>query len=717
MKRTLTFSLILTATLIWISVSPAFAAALDPTFGTAGKSYAPGTDGFDVHGRSLIVQADGKFLVVGYNHQGQNVPSAQVVRYNSDGTVDTSFGANGVLDWGLQTAPMRVGGAVLQSDGKIVVVGTGSGSQLGIVVFRALSDGTLDPTFGTNGTVVKNIPGTTGPLGRTVLIQPSGKIVVGGAYHLSHDNYNVAFIRLNPDGTTDNSFGPNGNGIFLGDNGVSSGLVQAPDGSLVSSLTVETDTFYEGWYGDMRAIRLSADGILDTGFGTNGYASLDFGYGEHALGVAVQPDGKMVLVGGGKYQSYSDVPYRGDWVIGRLNSNGSVDSSFGANGRVRINFKYRSFETANTVLLEPSGNILVAGEVIVRLSPNGTILGKTDPSSLHDPTRFVSTIYALARQPDGKILAAGEDPHAYYVGLARYLDITSINNTTPKYDFDGDGISEISVYSAGSTAGADSYWSGAYSENIGLDHTFNQRYGIGQDIQVPGDYDGDRRTDYAVFRPSDGNWYSTTQPDGDLNTHFTSTHWGQAGDFPAPADFDGDGVTDRAVFRPANGAWYILNSGGGVTALQFGTSGDKPVPADYDNDGRADIAVVRDTGGNLVWYILQSSDNSVIGFSFGLTGDRAVPTDYDTDGRAEITVFRAGVWYMLRNYTTVRAGYWGLSGDIPAPADYDGDGIVDLAVYRPSSLVYYILRSRDGLTQYRFFNSSSDRPVASAPVR
>lgn len=724
MRKNHLVSLALASVLICIGTSNVLAAALDPSFGSGGKTYITIPDYFEAQNRSMLILPDGKILVGGWHNNGQNPPVAHLVRYNSDGTPDSSFGPNGVVSY--LNVGAEITGIARQADGKIVMVGRGNAGA-GSYVFRALPDGSPDTGFGTNGLLLFDIAGISGERAQTVLIQPSGKIVVGGGYLPTGSQiFRLMFVRLNPDGSIDTTFGPSGTGALLGDPGTSSTLIAAPDGSLVSSTYFQDRTVTNNSLGGkLSVVRLSADGAFDNGFGANGYATMDFGTlgrPTRAFGVALQADGKIVAVGAVAYQTYSnpvDVPYRGDWAIGRFNSDGTIDSTFGANGRVQLNFKYRGYEGANTVLVEPSGNIVVAGDVVARFAPNGTLIGKTDRSDLHDPTRFVSNIYALYRQADGKILAAGDGTGlgTARVGLARYLDITSINNSTLTYDFDGDGVSDIGVYRPGASAGADSYWYGFFSMNIGAIHFFQQRYALGEDLPVPGDYDGDRRTDYAVFRPSDGNWYSTTQPDGDLNTHFITVHWGQAGDIPAPADFDGDGTTDRAVYRPSTGAWYVLNSGGGVTALQFGINGDKPVPADYDNDGRADIAVVRDVGGSLVWYILQSSDNALVGFYFGSTGDRIIPTDFDGDGRAELVVFRAGNWFILRNYTTFSAAYWGSAGDIPCPADYDGDGIADLMVYRPSSQAFFMLKSTDGYVQVNQLGLSTDLPIAGAYVR
>jgi hypothetical protein len=269
-------------------------------------------------------------------------------------------------------------------------------------------------------------------------------------------------------------------------------------------------------------------------------------------------------------------------------------------------------------------------------------------------------------------------------------------------NFDNDIRSDIAVYRP-----SNGVW---YSLNSSDEVVQGVQFGLPEDIIVPGDYDGDGVTDRAVFRPSTGTWFILKSTDG-----FAAMQFGTQGDVPVPGDYDGDGISDVAVWRPSNGVWYIhRSSDGSFDFRQFGIATDKVVQADYDADGKTDIAVWRPENG--VWYIWRSSDNEFSYYNFGLPTDRPVQADYDGDGKADIAVYRpqGGVWYILGSSQGFAAYQFGIETDQPVPADFDGDGRADVAVYRLGT--WYILQSSDfGFVAYSF-GLPEDVPVPSGYI-
>jgi cytochrome c peroxidase len=268
-------------------------------------------------------------------------------------------------------------------------------------------------------------------------------------------------------------------------------------------------------------------------------------------------------------------------------------------------------------------------------------------------------------------------------------------------DFDGDRKTDISVFRP-----SDGNW---YISNSSDNAFVGVHFGLGTDELVPGDYDGDGRTDVAVFRA--GTWYLQRSRDG-----FTAIPFGTAGDLPQVGDFDGDGKVDEAVYRPSDATWYINQSRDGFRAARFGIAADRPVAGDYDGDGKTDIAVYRNDG----WWYMLLSTGGFTGWPFGIAEDHPVQGDYDGDGKTDTAVFRpsTGSWYYLKSsdlsFGTIN---FGLGTDAPTPGDYDGDGKNDFAVFRPSEGNWYILQSASGALRGQHFGSTEDRPVPNAFVR
>ena len=175
-------------------------------------------------------------------------------------------------------------------------------------------------------------------------------------------------------------------------------------------------------------------------------------------------------------------------------------------------------------------------------------------------------------------------------------------------DTDGDGFAELCVWRP-----ATGTW---FIRNRITVSTSTVQFGIAGDIPVGArprvgslavsDFDGDGVSDITVFRPSTGTWFTTYSSTGFATN--SSTQWGAATDIPVNGDYDGDRRADVAVYRPSTGQWFILQSSNGTVRVStWGPSGDRPMPADYDGDGRTDLAVFRPSTGQ--WFILYSDQH------------------------------------------------------------------------------------------------------------
>ncbi|MCX6348208.1 MAG: lamin tail domain-containing protein [Candidatus Aureabacteria bacterium] len=206
----------------------------------------------------------------------------------------------------------------------------------------------------------------------------------------------------------------------------------------------------------------------------------------------------------------------------------------------------------------------------------------------------------------------------------------------------------------------------------------------GRIVLTSGDYNGDSRSDAALYRPSSGHW---------LIRGITSFSFGTNGDIPAPADYDGDGITDAAVFRDAAGLWAI----DGITRFYFGTVGDRPAASDFNGDGTIDPAVLRTS--NWFWAV-----RGITSVYYGGEGDLPFPEDFNVDGTAEAAVFRPSVGgWLVRGYPRT---YFGSSGDTALRGDLAAEGSDRNGIFRPATGLWAF----SGGSRF-YFGRTGDVPV------
>ena len=372
------------------------------------------------HVNSVAIQGDGKIVAAGdsFNEMGTRFALA---RYNVNGTLDNSFGSNGLVTTTIGTSHPHdvVNSVAIQSDGKILAFGSSyhNVQDVEFALARYNTNGALDNTFGING-IVTNAAGVSYVEASSVLIQDDEKILTTGT---SYDGANMDFIliRYNKNGTLDNSFGANGTvttRIIGTDAYAKSAAIQADKKIVVAGYTYSNTYF--------ALIRYNENGTLDDSFGISGMVITPKGLAES---VAIQGDGKIVAAG-----YYYDGLYN-DFALARYNKNGDLDSSFGKDGIIATQVGTNG-SNANSIAIQNDGNIIVAGSsnngsninfTLVRYSINGTLdttfgtNGKitTQVGSSDDFANFVTI------QSDEKIIAAGysEGYSSYSVfTLARY---------------------------------------------------------------------------------------------------------------------------------------------------------------------------------------------------------------------------------------------------------------------------------------------------------
>jgi uncharacterized delta-60 repeat protein len=318
------------------------------------------------------------------------------------GDLDTSFAGSGkkAINFGGVDAAQAV---LVQPNGRIVVAGGGAAAS-SFCVARLRTNGALDTTFGSGGKRVVDFGGAAESVYGAAL-QPDGKIVLAGGSDLR-----VAVARLKPNGSLDTMFSGDGKKTFSwGTLSRSSAVVVQPNGKIVLA------GFSGPEGGNIQVARLNANGGLDTTFGTGGMVPVDFGGDDFGLAMARQANGRILVAG------RSSV---GGAVVARLRASGTLDPSFGVDGRRTI----LGGGSAGAVLVQPDRKIVVAGNAsgsqvmtVTRLKPDG-LLDSTfdgDGTATIDFGSLADLANDALLQPDGKIVVAGYKQDGEDVAVAR----------------------------------------------------------------------------------------------------------------------------------------------------------------------------------------------------------------------------------------------------------------------------------------------------------
>jgi uncharacterized delta-60 repeat protein len=430
--------------------------ALDTSFGMKGQVEQSLGGGNDTTS-GMIVTADGKIVVVGSttsSESGTTSANMLVDRFSADGSLDASFGAgnsdgspDGVVTLSLGDGSDEGRAIAAQSDGKLVIAGTSTSTDKSsnIIVARLDADGKPDAAFGTsndntpNGFV--NVSLSDGnDVAYAVAVQADGKILVAGTTP-SADGNNIAVARMNADGTLDTSFGagtsdgsPDGVvtlSLGKGDDEARAIAVQSDGKIVIAGTSSSTDA--TGKSTNIVVARMNADGTLDTTFGTgttddspDGVVSLSLSDGNDAASaIAVQADGKILVAGDSSGANGTNA------AIARMNADGTLDTTFGANaddgtpeGVVGLSLGNGDDSVASLVV-QSDGKVVAVGTTtstgstanafVVRLDADGTADEAFGTAKDGTPNGVVNVSFgngndageAVALQPDGKIVVAG----------------------------------------------------------------------------------------------------------------------------------------------------------------------------------------------------------------------------------------------------------------------------------------------------------------------
>ncbi|MBY0526133.1 MAG: PKD domain-containing protein [Gemmataceae bacterium] len=768
---------------------------VDGSFGTGGYVQVAAVPGATSYGAPVIkLDANGNILIAGSANFAATGNDFFMERYTQAGVLDTTFGNNGIVttdigstltgDAARFSADSVFGGLVVQPDGKVLVVGTSTpnGGTAQFALARYNANGTLDNTFGVNGVVSQGVAGKTGGA-LAAGLQSDGKIIATSALG------GFSAVRFNANGSLDATFGTGGvvtiNAAASTNLSTSFGVGIAADDSIYMTGSASHSTDTNNSNNDIVLIKLTKDGALDTTFAAAspwgaGKLLVDVsGNQDAAYNVAVQPDGKIVIGGYGKWPNTTGL----NMVVVRVNPNGTLDSTFGAGGIVVMDYQGLDDGSNGSLGLTPDGDIIVGGYVTVsNTGVAGThrvwgftrLLASATPPTFAEGDTYTGT---------GTFVDPGAD--AAWSATVDYGDGSGVQalalsgshfNLSHKYTDDGtytvsvivtdkDGASSTvrtqqvvvakvvppppedptATFTNSGPVAEDAAATVAFTDTVGTGLTFSYDFNNDGDFTDPGDVansssptasvpasylampgtytihgqvaDGDGDSvDYtttlvvnpvekiAVFR--NGTWFLNTVQ-GDYNAATTEqVSFGAAGDMPVTGDWDGDGVNEIGVFR--NGTWFLSTNNQDYTAantiqISFGQKGDIPVVGKWLGGTVDYVGVFRPSTGQ--WFLnfnnqtYSGAAGTFSTFNWGKSGDQAVVGDWNGDGTTDTGTFRTGTWYLNQGNVgwngspTIAPFQFGAAGDTAVIGKWEGGAIDRVGVFRAKEGNWYLSKN------------------------
>jgi uncharacterized delta-60 repeat protein len=346
--------------------------SLDSSFGTNGtvRNNINGGNGYDDEANSVVIQSDGKIVAAGSSSGASGEIDFALARYNTNGSLDNSFGANGTVrnNINISTGNNKINyayAAAIQSDGKILLAGYSNNSiNDEFALARYNTDGSLDNTFGTSGTIREHISGgdKSGDRANSIALQSDGKIVAAG-YSTTSSGPAFAIARFNTNGSFDSTYGTNGSTISHISGGgnsedIANTVVIQSDGKIVAAgQSMDSSGYKRG----CALARYNKDGSLDNTFGTGGtmrnYISGGNSSNDIVCSIVMQADQKIIAAG------WSEDAVGNTFAILRYKADGSLDNSFNTNGVFRNHISGGSnyYDGANSVAIQTDGKIVAAG--------------------------------------------------------------------------------------------------------------------------------------------------------------------------------------------------------------------------------------------------------------------------------------------------------------------------------------------------------------------